>query len=163
MQRSSSKLGQLCHSVSSLRSLQRHAFTTRSPDSLPSHGVGPSSNDELSEFLHEFVGETTQSRVQDKKVYLAKKKAMGVLDRAANWAHVKPMRKRRAPPLGAPQLSMEKILRAPQDIFDDEIFDTELGDQALSKGSFLEIRRSVYDGPHLFSFIHDPESAGTTG
>jgi hypothetical protein len=48
------------------------------------------------------------------------------------------------PSAGVPQLSVENILRGPQDIFDDDIFNTELGDKILPKGSFLEVRRSAY-------------------
>jgi len=88
------------------------------------------------------------------------KGALGVLDRAANWAHAKPIWKRRIPPLGVPQLSMKKILRDPQDIFDGEIFNTELGDEILQKGSFLEVRRSAHAKSTLFSFAHDSECVG---
>lgn len=66
------------------------------------------------------------------------------MDRATNWAHVKPMWKRRVPPLGIPRLSLEKILKGYHDSVDDEIFDTGLGEQLLPTGSFLEVRRSVH-------------------
>lgn len=161
MQRSSSKLGQLCHSASSLRSLQRRTVATRTKDSLSSHGTAPSRNDEFLEYVHGFVEETAQSRAQGKET-VARKGAMSVIDRAANWAHVRPMRKRRTPPLGVPQLSMEKILSVPQDIFDEEMFNTELGEQVLPKGSFLEVRRSVYAESLPFPFVHDSGFAGAT-
>lgn len=161
MQRSSSKLGQLCHSASSLRSLQRRTVTSLSSDTASSHGTDCSKGEELLESLHEFIEDASPSRVQDKQS-IVRKGGMGVLDRAANWAHVKPMRKRRVPPLGVPQLSIENILKVPQDIFDDEVFDTELGDKALPKGSFLEIRRSVHTKPILFSSIHHSECVGAT-
>lgn len=67
---------------------------------------------------------------------------MHVLDRAANWAHAKPRRKRRIPPQGIVQQSLENIQRNPSDVV-DETFNTEVEDQMPPKGSFLEIRRSV--------------------
>lgn len=79
---------------------------------------------------------------------------MSVLDRAANWAHAEPRRKRRVPPQGIPQLSVEKILSFPPDIFDDAMFDTGLEDNALPNGSFVEIRRLVSVESTLFSFFH---------
>ena len=78
----------------------------------------------------------------------------GVLDRAANWVHAVPIWKRRVPPQGIPQDSVEKILRAPQDMFEDDLFDTESGVEALSKGSFLEVRRSVHVEPIVRSVVH---------
>ena len=159
MQRSSSKLGQLRHSASSLRSLQRRTVTSRSPDTFCSHDAGTGRNDELLGSLHGSIEETTQSRVQH-ELDVAMKGGLAVLDRAANWAHAKPIWKRRVPPLGVPQLSIEKILQDPQDILDDEIFNTELGDQILPKGSFLEVRRSAHIKSTPFSFVHDSECVG---
>ena len=140
MQRSSSKLGQLCHSASSLKSLQRPVLVSRPADLPYSYDTGPSKNDEVLESLRDFMEKTTRSRVQDERIVM-RKGGTGVLDRAANWAYAKPIRKRRVPPQGVPQESMEKILRVSRDLLDDEIFNTELGDQILPKGSFLEVRR----------------------
>jgi hypothetical protein len=71
------------------------------------------------------------------------------------------MRKRRVPPQGIPQESVEKILRAPQDTFEDDAFNTELGDQMLPKGSFLEVRRLVHVKYTLCLFVDDSECVGT--
>jgi hypothetical protein len=139
MQRSSTKLGQLCHSASSLKSLQRRTVASSPSDFLRGHGPGPSEIGKLTESLRGFIEE---ARVGDKR-RAVRKGATGVLDRAANWAHATPMRKRRLPPQGIPQESVEKILRVPQDMFEDDAFNTELGGQVLPKGSFLEVRRSV--------------------
>ena len=139
MQRSSTKLGQLCHSTSSLGSLQRRTIASSPSDFLRGHGPGSGGIGKLTESLRGFIEE---AQVENKR-RAARKGATGVLDRAANWAHATPMRKRRVPPQGIPQESVEKILRAPQDMFEDDVFDTELGGQMLPKGSFLEVRRSV--------------------
>jgi len=152
MQRSSSKLGQLRHSVSSLTSLQRRTVTSRSSESSHSHGAGSGGNDEFLRSLLGPVKKITRSRPQ-RELDVAVQRATGIVDKAANWAHAKPVRKRRAPPLGIPQLSIEKILGVPQDIYDDEIFNTELGDQVLQKGSFLEVRRSAYIKSAFFSLF----------
>lgn len=156
MQRSSSKLGQLRHSVSSLTSSQRRTVTTRSSETSYSHGAGSGRNDEFLGSLHGPVENITRSRPQH-EVDVVMKKAASVMDRAANWAHTKPIPKRRTPPLGIPQLSIEKIFEAPQDIYDDEIFNTELGDhQVIQKGSFLEVRRSAHIESTPFSLFIVP-------
>jgi len=112
------------------------------------------------ESLRGFIEDTAQARVKDERS-VVRKGGTGVLDRAANWAHAKPMRKRRIPPQGIPQLSMEKILMVPPDIFDEDIFHTDFGEQALPKGSFLEVRRSVHIKSFLFSPVYESECAGT--
>ena len=144
MQRSSSKLGQLCHSASSLGSLQRRTIASRPLESFGSHDAGLSERGELIGSLREVLDEASRARA--KKDWTAiQKGGTAVLDRAANWAHVKSMRKRRVPPHGIPQESVKMILGVPQDpMFEDDIFDVELGDQMLSKGSFSEVRRLVH-------------------
>lgn len=144
MQRSSSKLGQFCHSAPSFRSLQHRTVTSQSSRSPRGHGTCPNRRDEFVGTLREVLEEVSQARAKDDWSAM-RKGGMGVIDRAAKWAHVKPMRKRRVPPQGIPQASIEMILRAPQDIaFGDDVFDVEIGDQMLPKGSFLEVRRSVH-------------------
>ena len=105
--------------------------------------------------LHEYIEETTESQARE-ELDVVKKGGFDVVRRAAHWAHVKPIWKRRIPPLGVPQVSMERILEGSQDIVGDEIFNTELGDQMLPKGSFLEVRRSAHVTPTLFSFFMIP-------
>lgn len=151
MQRSPSKLGRLCNPSSSLWSLQRRTVASPASSALGSHGSHPSRNGGLLQ--------SRRSQAQDGWA-IAKKGGMSVVDRATNWAHVKPIRKRRAPPLGIPRLSLEKILKA-YDSVDDEIFDTELGELMLPTGSFFEVRRSV----HLkrnFSRLFTTPCVGTT-
>ena len=159
MQRSSSKLGQVRNSASSLGSLQCRTVTSRSSSTFRSPASGSGRNDEVLGSLHRSKEGTTQSRVQH-ELNAARKGAFGILDRAANWAHAKPIWKRRIPPLGIPQRSVRQIFRGPQGIFDDEIFNTELGDEILQKGSFLEVRRSAHAKSTLFSFAHSPECVG---
>jgi len=112
------------------------------------------------ESMRGFVEDTTQARVKDKRS-VVRRGGTSVIDRAANWVHAKPMRKRRIPPQGIPQLSVEKILSVPPDILDDNIFNTEIGDEILPKGSFLEVRRSVHVKSLLFSSVHESECVGT--
>jgi hypothetical protein len=151
MQRSSSKLGQLCHAAS-LPSLRSRTVATASYDSLRSDAPRPNRGDHLRESLRGFLEENAQARVEAKQE-VARKGGMAVLDRAANWVHAKPRRKRRVPPQGIPQQAVEKILSDRPDT--DEFFNTDLGDQTLPKGSFLEIRRSVPVGSILLSVVHD--------
>jgi len=160
MQRSSSKLGQLCHSASSLGSPRRRTITSLLSDSLRSNVAGSSKTEELVESMREFLEDGTRTRAKDERMAM-RKGGTGVLDRAANWAHATPMRKRRVPPQGIPQQSVKKILRVSQDMFDDEVFNTELGDKMLPKGSFLEVRRSVRVKSFFRSFAHGSECAGT--
>lgn len=148
MQRSTSKL---CSPSSSLWSLQRRTVTSPALDTLDGHGTGSNRSGGLLQ--------SRRSQAQDGQA-IARKQGIGVVDRAANWAHVKPMWKRRVPPLGTPQSSLEKILKAPQDSVSDEMFNTELGERMLPTGSFLEIRRSVRMKCILL-FVHDPECVET--
>ena len=64
---------------------------------------------------------------------------MSIVDRAANWAHAKPRRNHRVPPHGVPQQSVDKILSDSMGIFSDKMFNTDVGEQMLQKGSFLEV------------------------
>ena len=143
MQRSSSKFGRLCHSPS-LSSLQRRAVGTQ--PSISPHSLGLRANrvDHFRETLRCFL--EGNSEAQD----VVKKGGMSVVDRAANWAHAERRKNRRVPSQGIPQQSVEKILSNPLDIFDDEAFKTDIGDQVLPKGSFLEVRRSVSVDPLSF-------------
>lgn len=150
MQRSPSKLGQLRHSASSLTFLHRRTITSRSSETPHSHGTGSGRNGEFLGSLHGPVEKVTRSRPQH-ELDVVMKRAASIMDRAANWAHTRPVPKRRIPPLGIPRLSIEKIFEAPQDIDGDEVFNTEPGDQILQKGSFLEVRRSAHIKSTLFS------------
>ncbi|KAF9647881.1 RNB-domain-containing protein [Thelephora ganbajun] len=168
MQRSSSKLGQLYHSVSSLGSLQRRTVASQSSNSFCAHGAVLSRKDKLMEPIRGFLEETAQARVKDERT-VVRRGGTGVLDRAANWVHATPMRKRRIPPQGIPQQSVEKILSVPSDVFDDDAFNTELGDQMLPKGSFLEVRRNnavihaVAMGPYYSGRGRQIHTLTTTG
>ena len=156
MQRSS-KLGQLCRPASSLGPLQCRTVTSQSSGSLRGRGVGLSQKDKLMESLSGILEETAQAR--DKKEWNAMRKGgTSILDRAANWTHATPMRNRRVPPQGVPQESVKKILSAPLDTFEGDAFNTELGNQTLPKGSFLEVRRSVHINYILSSSVHSFES-----
>lgn len=153
MQRSSSKLGQLRRPSSSLRSAQRRTITSQPSESLRDHGAGPTGNRELAESLRGFLKEVSQTQAKDDSGTV-KREGTRVLDRAANWVHATPMRKRRVPPQGIPQQSVEKILRIPPEAFEDDVFETGLGDETLPKGSFLEVRRSVHVENILGFYAH---------
>lgn len=151
MKQLSSKLGQLCHSSSSL-SLRSRAASTLSHKPLRTNGARVKA-DRHRETMRGFLEDTAPARVGSEEA-VVRKGGMHVLDRAANWAHVRPRKKRRVPPLGIPHQSVEKILSNPLSV-DDEMFDTDIAGQIPPKGSFLEIRRSVLVQPIIFSSVHD--------
>ena len=152
MQRQSSKLGLLCHSAS-LGSLQRRTVNTRASGSPRTYGARVSKGNLFKETLHGFLEGIAPAQIEDTQA-VVRKGGLSVMDRAANWAHAKPRGNRRVPPQGIPQLSVKKILSTPLDILADEIFNTDIGDQVLPKGSFLEVRRSVSVDLVLFSPVN---------
>lgn len=162
MQRSSSKLSQLRHSAS-LGSLQRRTVNNPSFSSPRSHDARVDRSNPFREALRGFLEETARGHTKDKRA-VVERRGLSVVDRAANWAHVKHIKNRRVPPQGIPQQSVEKILSSPLDILDgDEVFNTDIGDQTLPKGSFLEVRRSV--SVELFFFVRSQphqEQRGTS-